>query len=381
MTRVAVSPEMLRWAVERSRRGAEPLSRRFPALPVWERGEARPTLKQLESFAKAAHVPFGYLFLPEPPDERVPIPDFRTAAQARIERPSPALLDTIYLCQQRQEWYGDYARTEGISPLPYVGSVSVESGVEETAAKIRRAIGFSLDAQAHAATWTDALRLFIGKADEAGVLVMVSGVVGSNNRYKLDPAEFRGFALSDALAPLIFINGADTKAAQMFTLAHELAHIWLGQSAVSDAQPSAAPDHRIERWCNLVAAELLAPLSMVRAEYQRGAGLHAEADRLARRFKVSTLVILRRIYDVGGLSSEKFWEAYHAELARLRAIPRGSGGDFYLTLGARASRRFTRALLASALEGRSSFTEAFRLLGFRKMATFRELALNLGVGF
>jgi transcriptional regulator with XRE-family HTH domain len=114
MTRVAVSPEMLRWAVERSRRGAEPLSRRFPALPVWERGEAKPTLKQLESFAKAAHIPFGYLFLPEPPDERVPIPDFRTAAATRIERPSPALLDTIYLCQQRQEWYRDYARTEGI---------------------------------------------------------------------------------------------------------------------------------------------------------------------------------------------------------------------------------------------------------------------------
>jgi hypothetical protein len=106
-----------------------------------------------------------------------------------------------------------------------------------------------------------------------------------------------------------------------------------------------------------------------------------EADRLARRFKVSTLVTLRRIHDLGGLSSERFWEAYHAELARLRAIPRGSGGDFYLTLGARASKRFTRALVSSALEGRSSFTEAFRLLCFRKMATFRELALNLGVGF
>jgi hypothetical protein len=111
-----------------------------------------------------------YLFLPEPPDERVPIPDFRTAAATRMERPSPALLDTIYLCQQRQEWYRDYARTEGISPLSYVGSESVENGVEETASKIRAAIGFSLDAQAHAATWTDALRLFIGKADEAGVL-------------------------------------------------------------------------------------------------------------------------------------------------------------------------------------------------------------------
>src|SRR5207244_331188 len=104
----------------------------------------------------------------------------------------------------------------------------------------------------------------------------------------------------------------------------------------------------------------------LRREYDSTAEIDAEVGRLARLFKVSTLVILRRIHDAGGLTRERFWDAYEAELERLRALPRDSGGDFYLTLGARAGKTFARALVISTLEGRTSFTEAFRLLGFKK---------------
>jgi len=380
MDRVTVKPEMFRGACERA--GFEPgaLAERFPRLDAWQRGEAQPTLKQLESFAQATYTPVGYLFLPEPPVEEVPIPDFRTMGDERLDRPSADLLDTIYLCQQRQEWYRDFARTEGEEPLPFVGSVSLASDIEETAAHIRGALGFDLEERRQTPTWTEALRRFIGLADELGVLVMVSGVVGSNNRRKLDPEEFRGFALADPLAPLVFVNGADTKAAQMFTLAHELAHVWLGQSALSDVAPVSSPSHAVEIWCNRVAAELLVPLATFREEYQPKAILRAELDRLARRFKVSTLVILRRIHDAGGLTADRFWREYRRELERLRAMPSGGGGNFYLTLGARASKRFARALVVRTLEGQSSFMEAFRLLGLKKMATFHELGHSLGVG-
>jgi Zn-dependent peptidase ImmA (M78 family) len=379
MMRVEVRPELLRWARERSGLDIPALTRRFPHLDSWERGEAHPTLKQLEGFAKVTHTPVGYLFLSEPPVEHVPIPDFRTIGNERTGRPSPDLLDTIYLCQQRQEWYRNHARSMGEASLTLVGSVQVTGDVVRTAALIRTALGFDIEERRRMPTWTDALRRFLEQADALGVLVMVSGVVGSNNRRKLDPQEFRGFALSDHLAPLVFINGADTKAAQMFTLAHELAHIWLGQSAVSDAEASVVPEHDVERWCNQVAAELLVPLDVLREEYDRGAELSTETNRLARRFKVSTLVVLRRMHDAGGLTRRQLWKAYEAELERLRALPKGSGGDFYLTLGARASKRFARALVVSTLEGRSSFTEAFRLLGFKKMATFRDLGNSLGV--
>jgi len=378
MNRVPVRPEMLRWACERAGYDPRELAHRIPQFPAWERGEKQPTLKQLEGFAKATHTPVGFLFLTEPPEEVVPIPDFRTVADAGIRRPSPDLLDTLYLCQQRQDWYRDLARAMGEEPFPFVGAAQVNDDMVRTATTIRHALGFDVEARRQMPTWTDALRRFIEQADALGVLVMVSGVVGSNNRRKLNPQEFRGFALSDDLAPLVFINGADTKAAQMFTLAHELVHIWIGQSALSDAEASAPPAQAVERWCNQVAAELLVPLETFRAEHDRRADLRAELDRLARRFKVSTLVILRRMHDAGGLRGEAYWAAYEQELERLRGLPKGSGGDFYLTQAVRLSRRFASALVADTLEGNTLYRDAFRMLGIKRDATFREMGARLG---
>lgn len=379
MLRVEVKPELLRWACDRSGLDLDELAHRFPRLADWERDDVRPTLKQLEQFAKATRTPIGYLFLPEPPVERVPIPDFRTIGNERIERPSPDLLDTVYICQQRQEWYRDFARSAGEERLPFVGSVGPTSDVEATAASIRTALGFDIEERRQTPTWTEALRRFIERADALGVLVMVSGVVGSNTHRKLDPDEFRGFALSDDLAPLVFINGADTKAAQMFTLAHELVHVWIGQSALSDVGPISVPSYQVEKWCNRVAAELLVPLAVLREEYRRGEELRGALDRLARYFKVSTLVILRRIHDAGGLTRDQLGRAYVEELEGLRAIPRGSGGDFYRTQAVRVGKRFARALVVSTLEGQTLHRDAFRLLGFSKLATFRKLGHSLGV--
>lgn len=376
-----MNPDLLRWARERSGLEIATLEHRFPKLEAWERREAQPTFKQLEDFAQATHTPIGFLFLQKPPVERVPIPDFRTVAGARFDRPSPDLLDTIYLCQQRQDWYRDFARTNGDPPLTFIGSAKLTDEIPAVASKIRTTLGLDIDERRRMPTWEAALRRLIELADDIGVLVMVSGVVGSNNRRRLDPQEFRGFALSDPLAPLVFVNGADTKAAQMFTLAHELAHLWLGESGISDSQASAVPEHGTERWCNQVAAELLVPLDLVRSEHDRRAPLRDEAQRLARHFKVSTLVMLRRIHDTGAVSKKAFWDAYNSELQRLIEIAKSGsgGGDFYATLGVRTGKTFARALVSSTLEGRTSFTLAFRLLGFKKMATFDELGRSLGV--
>lgn len=380
MTDVAVIPEVLEWALIRSG-GADALKVKFPRLTAWLAGEAKPSLKQLEAFAQASRVPIGYLLLKEPPEEQLPVSDFRTVAAKGVRRPSPDLLDVLYLCQRRQAWYQEYAETVGESARDFVGSAKLADDTTKVAARIATTIGFDLAARAQASTWTEALRMLVEQAESAGVLVMVSGVVGSNNRRKLDPEEFRGFALADAMAPVVFVNGADTKSAQMFTLAHELAHLWLGESGVSDTGAASFPTQRIERWCDATAAELLVPMAAMKSELQGGTPPLDRVNALARRFKVSTLVILRRMFDAGALSQRKFYEAYQAESERLRALlaRTNGGGDYYLTQPARLSRRFARAVIASTYEGQTLFTDAFRLLGVKKEQTLHELGRTLEV--
>lgn len=381
MTRVPVNPDLLRWARGRSGIAHGTLAARFKKLPEWEGGQTQPTLKQVEAFARAVHVPVGYLFLSEPPDEDVPIPDFRTFAAHELTRPSPNLLDTIYTCQERQNWYREFVRVAGQPELDFVGSATVGASPETVAAKMRETLGFDLAARRKCPTWTDALRLFIRQADEAGILVMVSGVVMSNTHRRLDPAEFRGFTLSDPLAPLIFINGRDTKAAQMFTLAHELAHIWLGASALSNLDVAPRSGFRREEvWCNAVAAELLVPLDALRSDLRREESLPRALARLARTFKVSTLVILRRLLDAGWIDRDRFDVIWCQEVERLRGLVQGGsgGGDFYRTTLARVSHRFAFALVVSTLEGHTLYRDAFRMLGVRKTDTFNNLGREVG---
>lgn len=383
--RIPVQPAVLQWAADRAGLSEEVLRGKCKGYEKWVAGEAKPTLKQLEGFARKTRVSVGYLFLPTPPTLSLPIPDFRTVNNERIDEPSPELMDTIYTCQQRQEWYADYARSVGDEPLAFVGSASVGDDVVRTAEAIREAIDFPLIAQQDQQTWEAALSLFRKRADAAGVLVMANSMVGSNTHRPLDPAEFRGFALSDDLAPLIFVNSKDTKAAQMFTLAHELAHIWLGQTGLSDVSLGVRSSRRVETWCNKVAAEVLVPEDDLKDHFDGGEELMVEVQRFARLYKVSTLVILRRVWDIRRISRAVFEQAYAAELDRLSKLvakkkeESGQGPTWLQMAPIRTSRRFAEAVLASSFEGRSTLKEGMQLLGCKKMSSFESLGAKLGV--
>ena len=216
--------------------------------------------------------------------------------------------------------------------------------------------------------------------ESAGILVMRSGIVRSNTHRPLAVEEFRGFALSDPYAPLIFLNGRDALAAQMFTLAHELVHVWAGVSGVSNLANTYSGDRAEERFCNQVAAELLVPEAELRRHWPEA---HRQAQPVAwllRQFKVSSLVMLRRLNDLALIDAEAFQRMYREEVERFReaAAARAPGGDFYRTQRTRSGRRFARALIESTLEGRTHYRDALRLLGMSKLGTFNEFARQLG---
>lgn len=382
VVRVDVAGDLLQWAVQRAGWDEETVGRRAPKFDEWVSGTHRPTLKQVQKFASDTHTPFGALFLPEPPDENVPIPDMRTIGNTAVPRPSADLLETIYMCQNRQDWFRTYVQDNGVPAPEFVGSATTDTAPMLVAAQIRDLLDFDLAERGRFSNWEDALRRLIDRIESIGVLVMVSGIVGGNTHRKLNPEEFRGFALSDPLAPLIFVNAADTKAAQNFSLIHELAHIWLGGSAVSDAAMTVRAGVTDELWCNQVAAEVLVPLTSLRTDF-RGNPSVEELERLAGRYRASTLVVLRRIFDAGFLTWEDYRIRYEQERGRVTdilAVKRGEsgGGNYYYTQPLRLSRRFAQAVVASTFEGSTTFRDAYRLLGTKKHATFENLAAKLG---
>ena len=382
MTRVEINPRMLRWAVERSGK-AETIERKFPKLREWERSETQPTLRQLEDFARATAIPFGYLFLEAPPEERLPIPHFRTLRDEPLRRVSSDLLETVYTLQRRQAWLREYVEGEGEKPLAYVRSAHLRDAPEDVAMRMRETLRLTEDWARSQPTWTqtEALAELRKRMEGVGISVVFSGIVGNNTRRKLDPAEFRGFVLVDEYAPFVFVNAADGKAAQMFTLAHELAHVWLGSSAAFDLRNLQPAEDATEQACNRIAAEFLVPQEAFRQAWPSASQEPEPFQVLAKRFKVSELVVARRALDLALIARKEFFDFYNAyiESERRRATRQAEGGNFYATQNLRLGRRFAETLVRATLEGKVFYGEAFRLTGLYGRA-FERYAEALRVG-
>ena len=376
---LSLQPSLLQWARERARLTQDALAQKMGLVPKrvqeWEE-TGKIKMDWADKLAQKTHTPVGYLYLKEPPEVKLDIPDFRTLGDQRVRRASTELVDTVDIAILRQDWYREYLIAEGEEPLAFVGSITPSMSIAKAAALIRDTMAIGTEVRRQESTWEDALRVMVAHIEERDVLVMRNGVVGNNTSRPLSVEEFRGFAIADEFAPLIFINGADYLSAQMFTLAHELVHVFVKASGISNLHDTFPSDHVIERFCNQVAAELLVPEEELRALHAAIGSNGDPADRLARHFKVSAMVMLRRLLDLGLITKPDFIARISAIKAQFDAqrAQRPSGGSFYNTYKTRTSGRFARAIIASTLEGRTSYREGLKLLGLAKYETFQKVA-------
>jgi Zn-dependent peptidase ImmA (M78 family)/DNA-binding XRE family transcriptional regulator len=366
-----INPKLLSWARTRSGLSYPQLQDKLKISPedfaAWERGDARPPFDKAQKIAQALHIPFGYLFLSSPPDLTVPVPDMRSQAEGH-----PLSLDFLEVVNDalvKQDWYRDHLQERKQPRLKFVGSFTMKHDPSEVATNIRRILGIDLTLRRTARDWGEYVAKLSGRSEDVGILVMRSGVVGNATRRKLSSGEFQGFALTDPFAPIVFVNSDDFKAAQVFTLVHELAHIWIGQSAISHLDPTIPkePESSIEVFCNHVAAEVLAP----RQEFEqvwKNVEIETLVGRLSRYFWVSTLVILRRAYELDKITRKEFFA--HVELERKKyRRQRASGGNYYRNVIARMGSQFTKAVLAEVRAGNLLYRDGARLLKM-KVPTF-----------
>ncbi len=357
-----INPEIISWA--RQRCGYTPglmakkLNTKLDRYLSWEDGKDQPTFKQAQKLANVAHVPFGYFFLREPPTEDLPIPDLRRVGGTPLGKPSPELIETVRSVMAKQEWFKDYLLENGAEPLEFVGRFNFQEFepsviVEDICSvlEINNAPDFRKgDSDAY-------LSRLIKACEEKRILVMRSGIVGTNTHRKLNVSEFRGFAIADRLAPLVFINSADARTARLFTLIHELAHLWIGSSGVSSAEPD---DQREEAFCNQVAGEFLVPKDEFDELWEDDVSMNTNFVNLSSYFHVSTLVVARRALQFSRISKASYQDFYKAELERFKN--QGGGGNFYRNSTARNSSVFARAVIREALRSKMLLRDAGKLL-------------------
>ncbi len=384
-----VSAHIVKWARDRAGLSQEELAFQLKSVTAsqvraWEKGESFPTFSQAEKLAEKLRLPFAILFMNKPPQVKLPIPDLRTVAKASREKPSLEFFDVVTDVLLRQRWYREYQEQREAKAMPFVGSFRFGDDPNIVAEDMRLQLGINDELRIESRTWQQFFTGFVKRTEQLGVLVMRSGVVRHNPTRTLEVEEFRGFAISDNLAPLVFINSRDARAAQIFTLAHELAHIWIGASGISNPilkkRTSELPNE-IERFCNQIAAQLLIPASDLESHWNNQKTVSENVRAIANYYRVSTIVALKRAFDLEKVGYKLFSQLLEAEYKRFEQPKKEDdegGGNFWASFSARNSPTFVRAVLGSLRQDKMTYRDAANLLGIRVGTLSNYAAARMG---
>jgi Zn-dependent peptidase ImmA (M78 family) len=378
---------IITWALKRLGANLESLAtpKVSPAtIEAWVNGEQFPSEGQAEDLADRLGIAYAMLYMPEvPPDEPINTPDLRTIDGSRLSSPSLNLLKVLDTTRARQEWYREELKSISAPTLDFIGKFSHHDSPKVIARDMRnRLLGHSFK-PAEFENFDDFLSNLTTNAEQSGILIMRSALVGHATTRVLDVTEFRGFVLIDTLAPIIFINDNDAKAAQIFTFAHELAHIWIGASGISDRRPDTKGDstNPTEIMCDRIAAEFLVPETEFLEFWSKGGDLDNRMWSTSRHFRVSTLVILRRAKDFNLISPTAFFAKVDEQYERykVREIEKREaekkrekkGGNFWASFDLRNSAKFNSAVVNSVREQKTTYAEAGSLFGVTPLTAAR----------
>ncbi|MBQ9639128.1 MAG: ImmA/IrrE family metallo-endopeptidase [Bacteroidales bacterium] len=359
-----ILPNIIEWAITRAGYDYQDYIDKHDNVRKWACGEKQPTLKQIETFAHTLHVPLGYLFLDTPPVEEMPIPMFRRSkANLNIE-----VFDMVNIISDRQQWLRQYLVEEGAEELQFVGKHRTDNNAGEICATMRQVLSLPIDWATKLQTTEEALNKLASVMEEHGVMVNFNSIVGNSTHRTIAVEDCRGFALVDKYAPFIFVNSKDAKSAQLFTLAHEFAHILVGYSAgIGDIDIEDSPV--TERLCDTVAAEFLMPKSLFEILWVNN---HGDFEYISRKAKVSKYVVARCAKDYGYISEQAYLQNYNRWQQEPNPPKKGTGGDFYINTIRRTGRTFLLYVNSALGSNRILHTEAYRLAGL-KGDTYRKV--------
>ena len=368
-----ITPSVLEWAIKRAGVSAESIHKK---AEQWASGKARPTFKQAVDLAKTLQIPFGYLWLKEPPKEQEIIPDLRTIGNGGLAQMPLELKTAVNDVKQKQEWFKEYAKTNGILKCEAIGRFKSSDDTQEIADDVTARLEIQ-DLVGSGCDKDRMLKNLIEKIEKLGILVMRNSILRGNTKKKLNLDTFRGFAIFDEFAPLIFINTNDSKAGQIFTLMHEVAHLWIGQSGISDLD--IRENNKIELACNEIAAKILMPKTKIQkafGEFDDDRWL----ERIADRFSVSALAVLNRLRSLDLLAPSRYQELYDAELEKFSRIPKKKSKGApppEVMVKVRNGYLFTFAVTSSVLSGDETYTNGASLLGFKNTDLINKVAKEI----
>lgn len=380
MAEAFVNPQLMSWARQRAGFAVADIANKLKVptdkIEAWELGLQKPSFSAAQKFAAKTFIPFGFLFLDAPPEEHLPLPDLRTVGDHPIGGYSLDLRDTILIATERQDWYRDYCLSEDRDKVHWLGSCSIEN-FENALVTTKTLLGKQLSERPR--QFDEYLRQLTQRIEDIGALVMRNSVVGNSTSRHLSADEFRGFAITDDYAPVIFINAADTPQAQLFTLIHEFAHLLVGESGVSDLSPKNT--NHIEKFCNRIAAEFLVPSEEFQAHWQHDLDdWRRNLPNLALHFHVSQWVIARRALEHNLIDETTYWVFYREVLNAFNKKKKDQTGgpSYYTIISTRYGRKLASAVASEALSGRMFLRDAHHLIGVKpdSLKTFAERVLG-----